>query len=293
MKLGIFDIVEPVPVLNNPHAVAVLRPWTDAGNSATLALSELETQLSAQQLGKISKPGTFFDFTRYRPVSRYNMGNREIIIPNTIVTFAKRENGPDFIFINMLEPNIFSERYISSVVQLLKSFGVRRYCLLGSMYDMVPHTRPLLVTGSIVGQNAAEELKKTGLTTSPYEGPTTICSLISQEAVKLGIQTINIMVRMPQYTRLEKDYSGQVRLLEVIDCLYGIHIEDSILRRAAQQIKDIDAEVNRSRKMKDVVTHLENYYDAQSVTRQKKETPPLSPEIESFLKEMENRFKQE
>jgi hypothetical protein len=45
--------------------------------------------------------------------------------------------------------------------------------------------------------------------------------------------------------------------------------------------------------MKDVVTHLENYYDAQSVTRQKKETPPLSPEIESFLKEMENRFKQE
>jgi hypothetical protein len=91
----------------------------------------------------------------------------------------------------------------------------------------------------------------------------------------LGIQTINIMVRMPQYTRLEKDYSGQVRLLEVIDCLYGIHIEDSILRRAAQQIKDIDAEVNRSRKMKDVVTHLENYYDAQSVTRQKKETPTV------------------
>ena len=79
MKLGIFDIVEPVPVLNNPHAIAVLRPWTDAGNSATLALSELETQLSAQQLGKISKPGTFFDFTRYRPVSRYNMGNRSSI----------------------------------------------------------------------------------------------------------------------------------------------------------------------------------------------------------------------
>jgi hypothetical protein len=82
-------------------------------------------------------------------------------------------------------------------------------------------------------------------------------------------------------------------LLEVIDCLYGIRIEDDILLRAAQQIKDIDAEVNRSRKMKDVVTHLENYYDAQSVTRQKKETPPLSPEIEDFLKEMENRFRQD
>ena len=293
MRLGIFDIVEPAPVLNDPHPVAVLRPWTDAGNSATLALSALESCLSAEQLGKISRPGTFFDFTRYRPVARYKMGNREIIIPNTIITFAKRETGPDFIFINMLEPNIFAERYISSVVQLLKSFGVRRYCLLGSMYDMVPHSRPLLVTGSIVGGNASADQEKTGLTASAYEGPTTICSLISQEAVKMGIETVNIMVRLPQYTQLEKDYSGQVRLLEVINKLYGIPVGEAILHRAAQQLKDIDVEVNRSRKLKDVVTHLETYYDAQSATRRKKEMPALSLEIENFLKEMENRFRQD
>ena len=46
-------------------------------------------------------------------------------------------------------------------------------------------------------------------------------------------------------------------------------------------------------KMKKVVAHLETYYDAQSVTRQKKRTPTLSPDIENFLKEMENRFRQE
>jgi len=33
MKLGMFDLIEPLPVLNNPHAIVVLRPWTDAGNS--------------------------------------------------------------------------------------------------------------------------------------------------------------------------------------------------------------------------------------------------------------------
>jgi hypothetical protein len=42
-----------------------------------------------------------------------------------------------------------------------------------------------------------------------------------------------------------------------------------------------------------VVNHLETYYDAQSATKQKEETPTLSPEVESFLKEMENRFKQD
>ena len=221
------------------------------------------------------------------------MGNREIIVPNTIVTYIEQEQGQDFIFLNMLEPNLFAEQYINSIVQLLKMLGVQRYCLLGSMYDMVPHTRPLLVTGGAVGENAIKDLKKTGITSSAYEGPTTICSLISQTAVNLGIETISIMVRLPQYTQLEKDYMGQVRLLEVINSLYGIPIDETILRRAEQQIKDIDIEVNRSHKIKEIVTHLETYYDAQSATKQKKEKPGLSPDIESFLKEMENRFRQE
>lgn len=293
MKLGMFDLVEPLPVLKNPHAIVVLRPWTDAGNSATLAMSWLESLLSAKQLGKISRPGMYFDFTRYRPMARYLMGHREIIVPNTIVTYAKQDEGQDFIFINMLEPNMFAERYISSILQLLTILGIRRYCLLGSMYDMVPHTRPLIVTGGAVGENAVRELKKAGVGSSSYEGPTTICSLITQEAGELGIETVSLMVRLPQYTQLEKDYTGQVRLLEVLRGFYGIPIDEEILRRARQQIKDIDVEVNRSRKLKEVVNHLETYYDAQSVTKQKEETPPLSPEVESFLKEMENRFKQD
>jgi len=288
-----FEVAEPLPVLRNPHAIAVLRPWTDAGNSATLALSWLESLFSAEQLCKISKPGMFFDFTRYRPMARYHLGSREMIIPNTIVTCAKREQEPDFVFISMLEPNMFAELYISSMVKLLQTLGVRRYTLLGSMYDMVPHTRPLLVTGGASGEKAAADLKITGITSSAYEGPTTICSLISQDAVKLGIETINIMVRLPQYSQLEKDYTGQVRLLEIMNQLYGIPLDEAILRRSAQQIKDIDVEVNCSRKLKEVVTHLETFYDAQSATKIKKETPPLSPEVENFLKEMENRFKQD
>jgi proteasome assembly chaperone (PAC2) family protein len=161
------------------------------------------------------------------------------------------------------------------------------------MYDMVPHTRPLIVTGGSTGEKAAEELKKAGVNSSSYEGPTTICSLITQEAGKMGLETITLMVRLPQYTQLEKDYTGQVRLLEVVQSLYGIPIDEEILRRSRQQIKDIDAEVNCSRKLKEVVNHLETYYDALSATKQKEETPTLSPEVESFLKEMENRFKQD
>jgi predicted ATP-grasp superfamily ATP-dependent carboligase len=293
MKLGMFELVEPLPVLNNPHVVAVLRPWTDAGNAGTMAISYLESFLSAKQLGKIRRPGTFFDFTRYRPMARYNLGKREIIVPNTIVTYARQEHGQDFIFLNMLEPNHFAEHYVSSILKLLELFGVQRYCVLGSMYDMVPHTRPLLVTGGVVGEKASEALKNIGITSSAYEGPTTICYLIGQEAVKLGIETVNIMVRLPQYTQLEKDFNGQVRMLEVIKSLYNIPIDETVIQQAERQIKEIDIAVNRSRKTKEAVTQLEVYYDAQSATKQRQEPSGLSPDIENFLREMENRFRQE
>jgi hypothetical protein len=51
MKLGMFDLVEPLPVLKQPHAVVVLRPWTDAGNSATLAMSWLESRVYCKKFG--------------------------------------------------------------------------------------------------------------------------------------------------------------------------------------------------------------------------------------------------
>jgi hypothetical protein len=292
MRLGIFDIVEPLPALRSPHVIAVMRPWIDAGNAATLAISWLETSVAAKELARIAKPGMFFDFTRYRPRARYKNGKRDIVIPNTIVTYTQQENGHDFIFLNMLEPHMFGELYVESIVQLLKKLGAQSYCLLGSMYDAVPHTRPLRVTGEADGEGDSKALKKAGVVPSLYEGPTTICSLIPQEAVKLGIETISAMVRLPQYTEIEEYYMGQVRLLEILHSLYGIPVDAEIICRAEQQVKDIDVAVNRNRKIKEAVARLEMYYDAQSATEPKEEIPTLSPDVENFLNEMEQRFKQ-
>jgi hypothetical protein len=36
------------------------------------------------------------------------------------------------------------------------------YILLGSMYDVVPHTRPLIVNGAAIGIEAEQDLRKSG-----------------------------------------------------------------------------------------------------------------------------------
>jgi hypothetical protein len=182
MRVGGFELIEPLPELHEPHALVTLRPWIDVGSAGTLSLSRVETRFRAKDMGHLVRPGNFFDFTRYRPVIQTLGGIRKVTIPNTVISYAKRQAGNDFLFVHLLEPHNLGEVYASSDWQVLKKLDIRRYCLIGSMSDMVPHTRPLLISGSIGSGSTAQILGRMGVYQSQYQGPTTICNLITQEA---------------------------------------------------------------------------------------------------------------
>jgi len=291
MRIGNFEVNQPLPKLKEPHAIAVLRPWIDCGFVGTQALQWLETRLEARELAKLANPGDFYDFTRYRPITHFREGIRELTIPNTIITCAKRDIGNDLIFIHMLEPHNLGEVYANSVWQFLKTQGVKRYCLLGSFYDMVPHTRPIMISGGSSNEKLDVELHKIGVNQSRYEGPTTICNLISQEAEKAGVETLTLLAHLPQYTELEEHYSGAMAIKKALRFLYGISIDKADARRAEGQLKTIAAVVQKDQALKALVTELERQYDARVTFKVKEEEPVLSPEVDKFLKEMENRFK--
>lgn len=292
MIIGSFEINEPLPELKTPHAIAMLRPWIDVGSVGTLVLDKMEGLYGAKELGKLTRPGNFYDFTRYRPTIRNKGSQRELEIPNTTISYAQRESGEDFVFLHMLEPHMMSEIFTGSVWQVLKKLGIRRYCLIGSMYDLIPHSRPLLVSGGFNNKRQTQSLEKAGVRRSNYEGPTTICNLISLEAQKAGLETLSLIVHLPQYTELDEDHSGLLAILKVLNVLYSIPISEEDIRKAEIQIKSIDAALQSNRKLKGVVSQLENHYDARADAQEKKGTPGLSSEVEQFLKEMEKKFKE-
>lgn len=294
MRLGAFEIDEPIPELTEPHALAMLRPWIDVGSTGTLTLSWLEKQTNAKRLAELARPGSYFDFTRYRPMLYGSQEQRQMVIPNCYVTYGRQEENRDFLFLHLLEPHTLGEIYVDSVLQLLVRFGVKRYCLIGSMYDFVPHTRPLLVTGGASDEKTKYELERAGVSPSDYEGPTTICFLISQRASEWGIESVTMIVHLPQYTQLDKDYMGVVRLEEVISAIYGIPVDEASMVEAERQREQINAEVARNPQMLGIVEQLEHSYDARiREEKEKKDFPTLSPEVEEFLREMERRFRRE
>ena len=283
MRLGAFEVKEPVPELNAPYVFAILHPWIDVNGVGTLVLNELETRFGAKELAELARPGQFFDFTRYRPTLYLEEGIRKVSIPNVSLRYAKREEGNDLLFLRLLEPHAFSEVYVDSVLRLLKALNAKKYVLLGSMYDAVPHTRPILVNGGAAGKEAEQDLKKSGALQSRYQGPTTITLMITQKAPELGIGAIWFILSLPQYVVLEEDYLGKVRLMEILNLLYHIPLDKVDFERALEQRRLIGQKVERSPELKNLLPQLEAAYDLRVKSKEGEGRSQLSSEIEEIL----------
>jgi predicted ATP-grasp superfamily ATP-dependent carboligase len=182
-----------------------------------------------------------------------------------------------------------AEIYVDSVLQLLKALKVKRYCLLGSMYDAVPHTKPLLVSGRASGKEAEQDLKKAGVQPSNYQGPTTITYLINQKASELGIDTNLFIVSLPQYVNVEEDYLGKVRLMEILNLLYDIPIDKKDFEKAARQRSLINQKIETTPELKQLRPHLETIYGTRIAKREGEGVPGLSPEMEEIFWETDEK----
>ena len=80
----------------------MLTPWIDVGGAGSLTVRSLETQFEARELGKLGRPGMFYDLTRYRPLSSMVDDRRVIKVPNTVISGSRREGGDGCIFFRFL-----------------------------------------------------------------------------------------------------------------------------------------------------------------------------------------------
>ncbi|MBT97618.1 MAG: hypothetical protein CL902_03200 [Dehalococcoidia bacterium] len=282
MRIGDFELQEPLPELKDPHVLAVLRPWIDVGNVGTLTMRRLERHLESKEIGRLVKPGRYYDFTRYRPKSVLKQGVREYSIPSTTISAAVREHGPDLMTLHMLEPHLYGEDYTDSLIEVLKYLGVKRYSMIGAMYDMVPHTRQLLVSGGTVDARNEEEYKLVGVRPSDYEGPTTITYLVSNALDTAGIETRIFVVHLPQYFQVEEDFTGTARLMEIMCTLYGLPSRLADPERGRQQYASLQNIVTDTSEVAGLLERLEERYDREN-NPDADSANPLSPMVEEFL----------
>ncbi len=288
MRIGAFELQEPLPELRQPHLLVVLRPWIDVGSVGTLALTTLEGRFGAQELGRLVRPGEFYDFTRYRPPILRREGERHIITPNSVLRAAKGTGGHDWLFLHLLEPHNKGEDLMEAVGGIIDRFHVHRYGLVGAMYGAGPHTRPLLASGTVSEPQAQKTLERQGLRTSNYEGPTSIMALVTEEAQKKGVEVMSLLVQLPPYVRLEEDYKGQEALLRYLGALYRWDVDlAEIANLGAQQYAELDRAMQADRQMRGMVRRLEEAYDSEGAKEAPREGGSTLPQsVQEFLKDL-------
>ena len=300
MRIGEFELRDPVPELNRPVAVAMLRPWIDVGRVGTLALNTLQRHLGAQELGRLAEPGKFFDFTRYRPRMRTVNSQRVFTTPNTIIHHARDDaTRQDYLFLHIREPHAFGEIYCHAISEVLTHFDVQEYCRVGGMYDSVPHTRPLLVTGTITDEQAAKAQGLVSQRRNTYQGPTSIVNMVAELVTDNEVPTTSLMAHLPQYMQLDEDHMGSSRIVEILCAMYDLPQSLSDRTRGQRQYEDINKAVANNPEVSSLIGRLEAYYDrtyqdASQTTEEPDDEPAnLAPGVEQFLREVTGEIEDE
>tara|TARA_Y100000588_G_scaffold381794_1_gene468116 strand:+ start:1371 stop:2294 length:924 start_codon:yes stop_codon:yes gene_type:complete len=290
MKIGDFEIHMPDPPLEDPHCIAILKPWINVGNVGKIVLGRLDKIYGAEQIGQLDRPSKFYDFTRYRPEIRIKDGVRSVRVPNTKISFARRTNSNDIILLELLEPHVFAEDFNDSVIELLKALNVTRYLQLGGMYDSVPHTRKLPVTGSAHGWEKLPELEDVRLGGSRYQGPTSMTSQISERIrTDMRLETLSLMVHLPLYLKLDDDYAGSARILKILAGLYDFSPLLPEIDMGAKQYEQVTPAMIDNPPLRELVQRFERESDNE-ISPESDSTSDtavmLPPEVEQFLNDI-------
>jgi hypothetical protein len=289
-QIGPFELDDPLPEINAPRLIVALQPWIDIGAVGTMTLSFLEQAWDATQIAKLTRSGNFYDFSRYRPMLYRRGGERHVVVPNTYLHHARDPHGHDWLFLHALEPHNRGEDYVDGLLALLTHIDVRDYSLIGSMYAPVPHTRPPVVSGGSSNEAMRERLQRLGAKESNYEGPTTILATLPPRALAAGIPTSSVILQLPAYAQVERDYRGLLALLELLAGFYGWQLDlDQVRQEADRQLTAMEETAAENPQLQAMVLELERLYDSQSEAGGEEDTQ-LSPGLETFLKDVESRL---
>ena len=285
MFIGAFEIKEPVPALKRPRVLVSIKPWFDAGAVGTLCLDKTESYLEAKPLGSLARPGRFYDFTRYRPAYYQSRNGLDFLIPNASFYYSLRKEEQDLIFLHVREPNLRGEELIESILEVLKFFEVSQYTVIGGMYDLVPHTRPLLLSRWDDQTDGEDAVPSISALYHAEQRPASILELVAKYMAAAGVATKTVAVHLPSYLEITKNWMGVARLQEFICGDYGLPTSWQEHRQAEELWQDSETYLVKFPDAPQLIRQLEEIYDQ---WQQPLTAPylPLYPAVEQFLREL-------
>ncbi len=257
-------IVDDVPELaaleRGPVLVHCLEGFLDAGNAAGLATRHLLSQSSGRVVASFDIDA-FYDYRARRPPMTFFENRYEgYETPRLVVRLNHDSLGTPYLLMHGPEPDTHWDAFAGAVRTVVEALGVRLTVALGAVPMAVPHTRPVMLTNHATQPDLliAENVWK-----GQIRVPASAQALLELRLGEWGHPAMGFVAHIPHYVA-QLDYpAAAATMLESVEVVTGLQWELGDLEAAGQEkLAEIAAQIEDSAEVRDVVTGLEQQYDA-------------------------------
>ena len=253
--------IHELPELKNPLLIAGFDGWGNALKISSGMAAYLIRTFQAQEFAELD-PDVFFRYDEKRPVVLIEDGMFKTLSPPGGAFYATQTapDGRDLVILKADEPNLRWFGFVEELFNLCSRLHIGTIITLGSMYDHVLHTDRIL---SAVASDAdlSSMLRKKGVNSISYQGPSAIHSSIHSEALKRNIACMSLWCHCPYYLQGTTHFGILAHLGKMLAAIGGFELNIEDLEASWQKLKvqienliennaELQAMVNELRKAK-------------------------------------------
>ncbi|CAN5490262.1 PAC2 family protein [soil metagenome] len=273
-------IVDDVPELDEltqgPVLVHSLEGFLDAGNAAALATQELLSQSSGRVIASFDIDA-FYDYRARRPPMTFSESRYQDYEPPRLVVRLNHDSlGTPYLLLHGPEPDTHWEAFALAVRTVIEQFRVRLTVAMGAVPMAVPHTRPVMLTNHAT---VPDLLLPENIWRGQIRVPASAQALLELRLGGWGHPAMGFVAHIPHYVA-QFDYPGAAAtMLESVEVVTGLQWDLAGLEAAGEaKMVEIAAQIEDSPEVRDVVSGLEQQYDAFHRSEEDGDGLPLAEE---------------
>jgi predicted ATP-grasp superfamily ATP-dependent carboligase len=257
-------IVDDVPELEGleqgPVLVVCLDGFLDAGSASELAMAAVTADGQGRVVASF-EVDEFFDYRARRPPMSFVEDHyTDYDAPRLVVRLCQDAGGSPFLALTGPEPDIRWEAFAEAVRRVVQHFGVRLVVSLGAVPMAVPHTRPVQVTNHATSRRL---LIEENVWRGELRIPSSAVAMLELRLGEWGVDACGFVAHIPHYVAQFQYPDAAIALIERVSRVTGLHWQVGELASAGEEKRaEIAAQVEESAEIRQVVTGLEQQYDA-------------------------------
>jgi len=236
-----------------------LTGFMDAGSSGRLAIKHILATLENRPVAFFHIDG-LYDYRARRPKTLFDSDHYESMdMPHLTLSEVTDAEGQTFLLLHGVEPDLGWQSLVRSIIELIRTYGVRMTVGIHAIPWPAPHTRPVEITAH---SSDPELLGVHQPWVGQVEIPGSMSGLIELNLGQQKLPAVGYAAHVPHYLANSEYPKAALALLDQISLNTGLMIPRDDLRQAAN---DMDSEINQQISVVDenreVVESLEQQHD--------------------------------